>query len=257
MDEKENFQDTGPGTDREGIDEHDRRPEPEQAVAASAGNEPAAVLPEPKSDRAASQADAAGPRSESRPPERAPGEPSVGEPRTSKPGIENAPVPPPSEERLVQRTLNDILRLVGFRVRIDLVKRPDGYHANIRSRQSTGILIGHRGSTLRALQYLVRVMVRRTWPEVPPVTLDIGGEHRYTEAREGLRQHLQGDGLARARGAGDESVAVGHGRIQPYLLADRAPQQYCILHVVVLRYVNARTQGWIIPESGPSILEKP
>ena len=41
------------------------------------------------------------------------------------------------------------------------------------------------------------------------VTLDVGHEHRHADAREALRHGLQGDGFARACGAGDQAVAVG------------------------------------------------
>ena len=41
------------------------------------------------------------------------------------------------------------------------------------------------------------------------VALDIRQKNRNAEVREALRQHLQGDGLAGAGGAGNETVAVG------------------------------------------------
>jgi len=84
-------------------------------------------------------------------------------------------VPSEPEDVMVARVLRDILRRIGFHARVDIEKREDGYHANIRSRQATGILIGHRGATLRALQYLVRAIVRRAYPDVPMLTVDVGG----------------------------------------------------------------------------------
>ena len=44
------------------------------------------------------------------------------------------------------------------------------------------------------------------------VALDIGHEHRDADARKALGHHLQRDGLAGARRAGDEPVAIGEGR---------------------------------------------
>jgi spoIIIJ-associated protein len=80
-----------------------------------------------------------------------------------------------TEAELVHRVLTDILHRIGFRARVEFEKRADGYYANIRSRQSTGLLIGHRGNTLRSLQYLVRLIVRQTYPDVPMVTVDVSG----------------------------------------------------------------------------------
>ena len=42
------------------------------------------------------------------------------------------------------------------------------------------------------------------------VALHIGHKHRHANLREGLGHFLQGDGLAGAGGAGDQSVTVGH-----------------------------------------------
>ena len=42
------------------------------------------------------------------------------------------------------------------------------------------------------------------------VALHVGHEARHAGLAEGLGQHLEGHGLARARGTGDEAVAVGH-----------------------------------------------
>jgi hypothetical protein len=41
------------------------------------------------------------------------------------------------------------------------------------------------------------------------VALDVGHEHRHADARETLGHGLKGDGLAGARGAGDQAVPVG------------------------------------------------
>ena len=46
------------------------------------------------------------------------------------------------------------------------------------------------------------------------VALDVGQEHGYAHAGKAFGQHLQGNGLAGAGGAGDKAVAVGHLRIQ-------------------------------------------
>ena len=42
------------------------------------------------------------------------------------------------------------------------------------------------------------------------VALHVGGKNRHADAAETFRHHLQGDGLARAGGAGDQAVPVRH-----------------------------------------------
>jgi spoIIIJ-associated protein len=42
-------------------------------------------------------------------------------------------------------------------------------------------LIGHRGTTLRSIQYLARLIVKRKYPDVPSVIIDVGG---YRPRRE-------------------------------------------------------------------------
>ena len=50
------------------------------------------------------------------------------------------------------------------------------------------------------------------------IALHVRQEHGDAHIGEGLRHHLQGDGLAGAGGAGDEAVAVGHGGKQEQIL---------------------------------------
>ncbi|MEO0081149.1 MAG: hypothetical protein ABIL25_02510 [candidate division WOR-3 bacterium] len=77
---------------------------------------------------------------------------------------------------MVREVLQKLVNLIGVRAKVDLERQPDGsYYCNIRTRQSSGLLIGHRGSTLRALQYLTRTIVRQHYPDCPIVTVDVGG----------------------------------------------------------------------------------
>ncbi len=98
-------------------------------------------------------------------------------PETSSP----ATADPPDEATMLKQVLGDLLRLIGVKARIDFTRRGDGYYANIRSRLSTGLLIGHRGSTLRALQHLTRAIVGETIEDVSPLTVDVSG---YRARRE-------------------------------------------------------------------------
>lgn len=102
-------------------------------------------------------------------------EPLAEPPITTEPEPEPPP-PPPSEPEMVRQVLHDIVRHIGIRARIEVERQPDdSYYANIKARHSNGLLIGHRGSTLRAIQYLVRLIVKQTYPDVPMVMVDVSG----------------------------------------------------------------------------------
>ncbi len=63
------------------------------------------------------------------------------------------------------------------------------------------------------------------------IALDIGQEHGNAHLREALGHDLHGDGLARAGGAGDEAVAVGHLRQQIQVLVGlRKPDLVIAVH---------------------------
>ncbi|MEO0085116.1 MAG: hypothetical protein ABIK37_00640 [candidate division WOR-3 bacterium] len=82
------------------------------------------------------------------------------------------------EPELVARVVQRLINHMGVRGRVEVTRQADGYFADIRSRQPSGILIGRRGATLRALQHIARAIVRRDYPDVPPVIVDVGGYRR-------------------------------------------------------------------------------
>lgn len=83
-----------------------------------------------------------------------------------------------AEIATVVRTL---LELTGIRSRVDVERAGQEYYANIRPQASKGLLIGRRGGTLKAIQYITRLIVRRKYPDVPPIMVDVGG---YRSRRE-------------------------------------------------------------------------
>jgi spoIIIJ-associated protein len=151
-------------------------PEPPAPTAAEAEPTPAPGIP-PAPPHTAEPASA--PEPEAATPPAAEAAPAPGAPPVAPAAAEPAPAPeppPPSEPELVRQVLHDLVRHIGIRARIEVERQPDSsYYANIKARHSNGLLIGHRGSTLRAIQYLVRLIVKQTYPEVPVVTVDVSG----------------------------------------------------------------------------------
>ena len=105
----------------------------------------------------------------------------VEEPQGTVPGSgapsEVAGTPPaaPSEPEIIQQEVQFLAHHIGIRARVDVELHPEGYYANIRARRSSGIVIGRHGATLEAIGHVVRLMVIRHYPNVPPVIIDIAG----------------------------------------------------------------------------------
>ena len=69
-----------------------------------------------------------------------------------------------------------------------------------------------KAELLNPLPHVFRVLARAAHAgEIP---LDIREKHRHAHLAEGLREHLQGDGLSGSRRTGDQSVAVCHLRLK-------------------------------------------
>ncbi len=64
-----------------------------------------------------------------------------------------------------------------------------------------------QGALLQLFRYHTRFRDARE------VTLDIGHQHRDTQLRKGLRQHLQRNGLTGAGRARNQPVTIGHARL--------------------------------------------
>ena len=95
------------------------------------------------------------------------------------------------------KRLEDILQEILARMGSELLEmevrsRGGQYYVNITTRGMDAALIGSRGRTLEALQYLVRLMLRKQGVELP-ITLDIAG---YLERR---RKFIANKAIAVAR----------------------------------------------------------
>ena len=108
-------------------------------------------------------------------------EPGPGVPEPVAPDAVPAPggepaEPPPDEPSLVRIVLQKLIGHVGIKAKIEVAPQEGGgYYANIRTKHSNGLLIGRRGQTLRAIQYLTRLIVKQQYPDVPPIAVDVSG----------------------------------------------------------------------------------
>jgi spoIIIJ-associated protein len=91
--------------------------------------------------------------------------------------------PPPSDDVLINeaRTLTqDMLNLMGLQVSLEVQKEKETIHIKIEG-DTSGLLIGRRGQTLDALQYILTRILNRRGPEKIKVIMDSGD---YRERRK-------------------------------------------------------------------------
>jgi spoIIIJ-associated protein len=132
-----------------------------------------------------------------------------------------------------EEALGFVVRQMGFRasvVRRQVPKDPDAPSAILEVKgQDVGLLIGHSGETLAALQYLLNLMVSRRFKLAAPIEVDVEGYRQ--------RRRVQLEALARKMA---ESVArTGHPvELQPMPARDRR-----IIHVALSNHPHVRTES--------------
>lgn len=88
---------------------------------------------------------------------------------------------PVNEEKYIALVIEELIGHIGIRAKVEVSRNDEGYLANIKTKRASAILIGRRGATLKAIQHLVRTIVRRRFPEIAPITVDVAG---YLQRRD-------------------------------------------------------------------------
>ena len=102
---------------------------------------------------------------------------------------------------VAKQRLEEIVSFFGINADADAELTDDGIELAIASGLSTARLIGHRGETLRAIEYLVNQMVKRQDSAAPRVLVDIAG---YKQARKESLQTLARELADRVKATGAE-----------------------------------------------------
>jgi len=97
--------------------------------------------------------------------------------------------------------LEELVAFFGANVDVEAKLTDDGIELAIGSTPVSPRLIGHRGDTLRALEFLVSQMVKRHDPEAPRILVDIAG---YKQARRESLMQLAADIAERVKSTGTE-----------------------------------------------------
>jgi len=75
----------------------------------------------------------------------------------------------------IERVVKEFLSWLGVRGKVDIKDQEGGFYVNCRMKAMAGFLIGKKGNTIRAMECLVKEMVRKKYPNLPPLLLDISG----------------------------------------------------------------------------------
>jgi spoIIIJ-associated protein len=136
---------------------------------------------------------------------------------------------------IARQTLEELLEKMGISARVeDYIKQPqdvDDYHKlvlNVRGRD-LGILIGRRGETLDALQYIARLIVGRELQRRVNLVVDVEG---YRVRRERSLEQL-------AQRMAERAVATGRRQVlEPMPAAERR-----IIHVALRHHSEVATES--------------
>lgn len=120
----------------------------------------------------------------------------------ARPAVVRVTVQESRRER-VEKFLNDVCQTMG--VQVNLQVREDAEYLNVDvSGREAGMLIGHHGQTLEAMQYLLNLVAGKAGDEGKRVLLDVEG---YRKRREETLTRLATRLAERVRRSG-ESVAL-------------------------------------------------
>ncbi|MEO0072789.1 MAG: hypothetical protein ABIK10_05090 [candidate division WOR-3 bacterium] len=83
----------------------------------------------------------------------------------------------------IRNTVHDLVTLMGIKVRTQGRILEDGtFYINVRSRRSDGLLIGHKGQTVMAIQALVTQIMKHRYPDAAlNIFVDISGYRKKQE----------------------------------------------------------------------------
>jgi spoIIIJ-associated protein len=101
-----------------------------------------------------------------------------------------------SEFSKAENYIKNILRLMGVEPRVLTVEEDDGVRFSLDCGDNDGYVIGRRGETLDAMQYLVRLVVSRGREDYRRVSVNVGD---YREQREQALREMAANSAAKAK----------------------------------------------------------
>ncbi len=97
--------------------------------------------------------------------------------------------------------LEELVSFMGANITTTVDQTDDGIELGIEASVHSPRLIGHRGETLHALEFLLNQIVKTHHPDAPRVLVDVGG---YRQARRQSLEELARDTAAQVVESGTE-----------------------------------------------------
>jgi spoIIIJ-associated protein len=127
-----------------------------------------------------------------------------------------------------KKTLQDILRLLGIEAGVQLKEEPERIVLNIEG-DGSGLLIGRKGQTLDALEYLINKIVHRGAEDKKRIVVDT---ENYRSRREESLVHL-------AQRLGDKAKRLG----RPVTISPMSAHDRRIVHLALEEDKSLRTRS--------------
>ncbi len=102
---------------------------------------------------------------------------------------------------VAKQRLEEIVAFRGVNAHVEATETEEGIELAIAGSPATPQLIGHHGETLRAIEYVLNPMMKRTDGESPRVNVDVAG---YRQARRESLEELAREVAERVKSSGDE-----------------------------------------------------
>lgn len=102
---------------------------------------------------------------------------------------------------IAKQRLEELVSFFGANVAVDTTDTDDGLLLSIAATRISPKLIGHRGETLRALEYVLNQMVKHTDADAPRIIVDVAG---YKDNRKKTLTQIAQDVAARVKESGAE-----------------------------------------------------
>lgn len=125
--------------------------------------------------------------------------------------------------------LEELVSFFGINVSVAADVSDDGIELSIGSNPASPRLIGHRGETLRAIEYLLNQMVKAHDGDSPRVLVDVAG---YKEARRQQLEEQAREAAARVVESGAEE------ELKPMNPADRR-----VVHMALREIAGVQTES--------------
>jgi spoIIIJ-associated protein len=102
---------------------------------------------------------------------------------------------------LAKQRLEELVSFFGINAQVEVSETEEGIALDIAASEVTPRLIGHRGDTLRALEFLINQMIKHADGAAPRVAVDVAG---YRAARKASLEELAREVAARVAASGQE-----------------------------------------------------